>query len=167
MKNKVLIGIGLLVFAVLIGNYLFMRSDLIIGDRAPDFHYENRAGQPSALSDFSGKYIILSFWGSWCIPCRESNQKLKEFYQVESSDEVTIISIGLENKKEDWEKAIEQDSLVWKEQFTSLEMMEDEVAQKYNIELTPTYYLVSPDQRILSISDNIDEIIDKYRQQKS
>src|SRR5690625_7759581 len=117
MKNKVLIGIVLLVFTVLIGNYLFMRSDLIIGDRAPDFHYENRAGQPSALSDFSGKYIILSFRGSWCIHCRESNQKLKEFYQVEPSDVVTIISISLENKKEDWEKTIEQDSLARKVQF--------------------------------------------------
>src|SRR5690625_4499192 len=126
MKNKVLIGIGLLVFAVLIGNYLFMRSDLIIGDRAPDFHYENRAGQPSALSDFSGKYIILSFWGSWCIPCRESNQKLKEFYQVESSDEVTIISIGFENKIEDWDITIELDSLVRKVQFIYLTNIVDE-----------------------------------------
>lgn len=167
MKNKVLTGIAVAVLMALTGHYLFMRSDLIVGDPAPDFIYENRAGETSALSDFSGKYVILSFWGSWCIPCRASNKKLREFYKEAAPEEIVIISVGLERKREDWEKAIEEDSLVWKEQFTSLEMMEDAVAQKFKIELTPTYFLIGPRQKILSKSEDIDEIIEKYRQQKS
>lgn len=167
MKNKVLAGLGILVFAALIGHYLFMRSDLIVGDPAPDFNYENRVGETTALSNFTGKYVILSFWGSWCIPCRASNERLLEFYKNESPEKVTIISIGLERKKEDWERAIREDSLIWKEQFTSLEMMEDAVAQKFGIELTPTYFLLSPEQKILSKSEDIEEIIYKYQQQKS
>src|SRR5699024_1075812 len=59
MKNKVLAGLRILVFAALIGHYLFMRSDLIVGDPAPDFNYENRAGETTALSNFTGKYVIL------------------------------------------------------------------------------------------------------------
>ncbi|MCI0458890.1 MAG: TlpA family protein disulfide reductase [Gemmataceae bacterium] len=45
--------------------------DKNLGKPAPDIVGEDLDGNPLRLSDYRGKVVVLSFWGSWCPPCRE------------------------------------------------------------------------------------------------
>ena len=38
-------------------------------DLAPDFTLNDLSGKPLTLSSLRGKYVILDFWGSWCVWC--------------------------------------------------------------------------------------------------
>ncbi|TDS12183.1 TlpA family protein disulfide reductase [Sphingobacterium paludis] len=38
-------------------------------DQAYPFVSFDTTGSRIALEDFSGKYILLDFWVSWCVPC--------------------------------------------------------------------------------------------------
>jgi thiol-disulfide isomerase/thioredoxin len=38
---------------------------------APDFTATSLTGAPIKLSSYSGKTVVLNFWGSWCPPCRD------------------------------------------------------------------------------------------------
>ena len=45
------------------------QSGYLPGDIAPDFTLEDQNGNDVSLSDFAGKYVILAFCASWCVPC--------------------------------------------------------------------------------------------------
>ena len=40
------------------------------GDKAVDFSVSCYDGQTRKLSTYKGKVVLLTFWGSWCPPCR-------------------------------------------------------------------------------------------------
>ena len=38
---------------------------------APGFNGTTLTGSKLSFSDYRGKVVVLNFWGSWCVPCRE------------------------------------------------------------------------------------------------
>ena len=49
-------------------------------DLAPDFELPDLQGNPLKLSSLRGKYVVLDFWGSWCIWCIRGIPGMKEAY---------------------------------------------------------------------------------------
>ena len=42
-----------------------------IGRRGPEFRLADLEGQQVSLSGLRGRAVLLSFWASWCVPCKE------------------------------------------------------------------------------------------------
>ena len=43
---------------------------------APEFTGTTLTGSQLSLSSYRGKVLVLNFWGSWCVPCREEASTL-------------------------------------------------------------------------------------------
>ena len=43
---------------------------------APEFTATTLTGSKLSFSSYRGKVVVLNFWGSWCVPCREEASTL-------------------------------------------------------------------------------------------
>jgi len=55
-----------------------------------------------ALSEFRGKVVVLNFWASWCIPCREEMPTLERIWQEFHHHRVVTLGI---NVSDDFDEA--------------------------------------------------------------
>lgn len=134
------------------------------GAIAPDFTINDTKGKPVKLSDFRGKYVLIDFWASWCTPCRKENPYLVKTYEQYKNKNFTILGISVDDNKDSWLKAIEEDKLPWT-QVCSLTKDHNEVGELYMVSMIPDNLLIDPDGKILARrlrGHDLNEALDKY-----
>jgi peroxiredoxin len=62
-----------------------------------DFVLKDVDGRSHALTDYLGKNVILmSFWATWCEPCKKEMDQLQTLYETHSADGLMILSISMD-----------------------------------------------------------------------
>jgi thiol-disulfide isomerase/thioredoxin len=122
---------------------------LMTGAVAPDFAQATPEGKELKLSDLRGKYILIDFWASWCGPCRRENPNVVRMYEQYKDKGFDILSVSLDNSRERWLQAIEQDKLSWKH-VSDLKGWENTVAQMYEVQGIPKTFLIDPQGKIIA-----------------
>lgn len=135
-----------------------------VGELAPDFTQNDENNNPVKLSDYQGKYVLIDFWASWCGPCRQENPHVVKAFNEYKDKGFTILGVSLDDKREDWLKAIETDGLTWT-QVSDLKGWKNQVAQNYAVSAIPTNYLLDPSGKILAKNlrgEALTETLGKY-----
>ncbi|MCX2453639.1 TlpA disulfide reductase family protein [Pedobacter sp. PLR] len=140
------------------------------GKTAKNFSRKDQHGRPVKLSDYRGKLVLLDFWGSWCMVCRESHPQLKQLYEKYKDKGLEIVAVARENSKDvtknrtAWLAAIKKDDVNW------VHVLDDEgtgaasIIAEYGITGYPTKLLLDQNGKILmrvtgSMNDEIEERI--------
>lgn len=87
-------------------------------------------------------YTIINFWASWCGPCRLENKDLRNEQAYLSRKLVNLISISLDEDKNEWLKAIKKDGINWLQLSDLKGGFYGEVAKKFKITSIPYMILV-------------------------
>lgn len=119
-----------------------------IGEKYRDFSMMNQNGIEKKLSDFKGKVVLLEFWASWCMPCRQENPNLVNAYNTFKANGFEIFAVSLDDNKEDWLKAIQKDGLTW-EQVSDLKGRNNKAALLYRVNMIPENILVDKNGMII------------------
>ena len=128
-----------------------------VGKPAVDFTLPDPRGNEISLSDFSGKYVLISFWASWCPYCRVENPYLVKAYQELASENFEILGVSLDRNHDAWVRGIEEDGLTWP-QVSDLEGWRSGPAGEYVIRSIPQNVLIDPDGIIVAKNLKYDEL---------
>jgi thiol-disulfide isomerase/thioredoxin len=140
------------------------------GSVAANFTATDINGASLSLSDFKGKYVLLDFWASWCVPCRKGNPHLKELYSKYKDRGFEVIGVSDDDSKpEAWHKAVEKDALPWRHVLRGFDMQkmmknepnERDISAKYGIHTLPTKILIDPNGVIIGRYDEQEKALDE------
>lgn len=68
-------------------------------EQAPDFSLRDINGQTVTLSEHKGQTVLLSFWATWCGPCKVEMPHLHELYKEKKDQGFTVLSISSDDAR--------------------------------------------------------------------
>lgn len=122
-----------------------------VGKKALEFNAKNLEGSEVKLTDFTGKYVLIDFWATWCRPCRVENPKLMLVYEEFKDLGFEIISISIDKDFGQWKEAIKADGLLSHQQILDSNLS---IYKLYSLSTLPSNFLL--DKKGLIIEKNID-----------
>lgn len=70
-----------------------------------DLGFQDDTGRPMTLADFAGKPLLVNFWATWCVPCREEMPALDALAARYPSEVFQVVPVNLDLGTEGMEKA--------------------------------------------------------------
>ena len=120
-----------------------------VGHKAPEFSINGADGKQIRLSDYKGKYVMLDFWASWCVPCRHENPNVVKQYALYKDKGFNILGISLDTEKKDWQQAVNADKLTWAH-ASDLQRFEGPTERLYHVEAIPSNFIINPQGTIVA-----------------
>lgn len=71
----------------------------LVGRPAPDFTLRTLEGTTLKLSDLRGRPVVLNFWASWCVPCREEAPILSELATRQSAGGLAVVGVVFQDRE--------------------------------------------------------------------
>jgi thiol-disulfide isomerase/thioredoxin len=119
-----------------------------IGSIAPDFKARNLlTGEVTPLNSQRGKIVILTFWASWCAPCRRELPILERAQMVIGKDRLTVFAVSY-RESPDAESRLKRVASAW-----HINMIEDSngwIAGHYGISSIPHLFLIDREGKVVA-----------------
>lgn len=71
-------------------------NDLRVGAPAPPATLVTLDGRSIATSELLGQVVILTFWATWCVPCREELPLLSAYARRHEAEGLRVLGFGLD-----------------------------------------------------------------------
>lgn len=66
----------------------------------PDLGLRDVAGHSQKLSELRGQVVVLSFWATWCAPCREELPRLSKLNEEFTGRNVHFVAVSIDDAKD-------------------------------------------------------------------
>jgi thiol-disulfide isomerase/thioredoxin len=115
---------------------------------APAFELRDLAGRRLGPDDLRGRVVLLTFWATWCEPCRVEMPAMMALERELGPKGLAVVAVNVK------EPASRVEAFVKELGFTSAVLLDPrgEVSERYQVQALPTTYLLARDGRLVALA---------------
>jgi len=125
-----------------------------VGDVPPDDLGKAAAGDPVHLSSYRGKIVIISFWASWCNPCRKELPVLAGMQQQATRERMVVLAVNWGQNTDQFRQIVKTFSKV---DLTLISDEERRLGARYNVKGIPHMVIIGRDGKVAAIHEGYAE----------
>jgi thiol-disulfide isomerase/thioredoxin len=133
---------------------------------APDFTLLKRDKTKFTLSSTRGKFTMIDFWASWCVPCRAGIPHWKKVYAKYHKKGFEIVSVSDDSHWKDWIPALDKEQMPWTQVIDEFPSKDStaKVISLYGVHSMPFFVLLDKEGKILLASGDEDLMTKKIEE---
>jgi cytochrome c biogenesis protein CcmG/thiol:disulfide interchange protein DsbE len=143
--------IAVIIIVVLLGfiGWVFIndQSNSVEEGLAPDFKITSFEGETLTLSDLRGQVVVINFWASWCIPCRDETPYLERIWRIYQDKDVIFIGVDIQDTIKEALGFIDEYDVTY---FTGPDFG-SEIAKAFNLRGLPQTFFIAKNGEINSV----------------
>jgi len=123
-------------------------------------------GQQLDLDKLQGRVILIDYWATWCEPCKEDFESLKQLYAKYGRNGFAIVGVNLDSTEADAVAYLKQNRLPWPHLYEP-GGLEGRFANEMGILTLPTRLLIDANGKVVNrnihatqIEDEVKKLID-------
>jgi len=125
----------------------------LVNDLAPDFELPAADGAIVRLSDYRGRWVVVAFSASWCLPCGPNAVELQRLHD-EAGSQVVVLGVNQQDTRQEVLRFVGDYSLTYPIAVDA----NGEVSASFNVGLElPVLLLVDPDGVVRRAASDLDE----------
>jgi peroxiredoxin len=109
------------------------------GDKAPAIKLVTTSGQPVTLTNYKGYVLVMDFFATWCIPCKESIPHLNALNRKYGKQGLQVLGVSVDEGPEREVKAFIADRKI----SYPVAVAGEELQIDYSLRSIPTVYLIN------------------------
>ncbi len=145
------------------GSLTFLETTLElprIGSRVPVFELVTLDGSKIQSTEFHGKFFLLDFWASWCIPCVKQFPELKALGQL-FKESLSVVSVNVDDadRTAAAKKIIADQQLSWLQVVNGMGQ-QDPLWRMFGSDgrfVIPLYSVIDPEGTVVYIGNSLKE----------
>ncbi len=119
-------------------------------------------GRPVSLANLDGRVVLVHYWATWCEPCKQDMQLIKDLYAKYGSRGFMPIGVNLDNDVADVAAFLKSKPLSWPQVYEA-GGLESRLANEMGILTLPTMILVDSKGRVVNRNIHASELDTEIR----
>jgi peroxiredoxin len=114
------------------------------GGATPPLALEDMQGKSHDLAEYRGKVVLVNFWATWCVPCREEMPSIDRLRSSMKDQPFEVLAVNMAEPLSRIEKFLSQMPLG----FPLLRDRDGAASRAWKAKLLPASFLIGRDGRI-------------------
>ena len=137
----------------------------LLGKVAPTVAGTTLDGEEISAADLRGRWVVVNFFASWCIPCREEHPQLLAFDAAHRAEgDAALIGVTFDEKADDARAFFEENGGTW----PVIDDPENSIGVDFGVAQVPETFVIAPDGTVVQryaggvTKAALDELIASY-----